>query len=408
MKPDAAINSPDSSKTAVQCESPQKGQPVSRTSETRTPSRQAGARKSNRRNDKQELRSRIEELKVQLREKERLVAALTERLEQAAEQLDRIRRTGADRALRLPATGGLPSELVDSQKSLLQKLEHAIEQWEDLQAATALGRLEVQVSELRDLVSGNMKEARPSTAPTKLESLKRKSADSPADAARSGATENRWESLKAEILARDVRRHGGQADEDDLPAAPIESQRETPDPENPSADKTQTAQADGSGLAERDVEETESSADGVPEPIDASETDPDRLREAIEMRDAYISSLLKKLKTIPTASLPVDWEMLQEVPDELRSRLQDLEVQLREKIRFAEVDLSLERARLAREEAALNQREIRLEGRAKQLGLKLDDGDTDEKTNGDDGPRRKNWLSFLLRGAANDGSESDT
>jgi len=80
-------------------------------------------------------------LEEQLCEKDELVAVLTERLEQAAEQLDRFRRTGSGRGVRLAS--GLPTELVDSQKSLITKLEHAVAQWEDLQAAAALGRLEM-------------------------------------------------------------------------------------------------------------------------------------------------------------------------------------------------------------------------------------------------------------------------
>ncbi len=68
-------------------------------------------------------------LESQLKAKEELVAALTERLEQAAEQLDRFQRTGGDRAGR---TGGvLPLEMIDEQRSLTQNLQEVVTHWED-------------------------------------------------------------------------------------------------------------------------------------------------------------------------------------------------------------------------------------------------------------------------------------
>src|SRR5437868_6722484 len=98
----------------------------------------------------------IETIQNQLHEKDQLVTALTERLEQAAEQLDRLRRTGADKGRR-PAGGGggMPAELVDDHKSTLEDLKRVIARWEDIQAEAAFGRIETQIVELRDLfVSG--------------------------------------------------------------------------------------------------------------------------------------------------------------------------------------------------------------------------------------------------------------
>src|SRR5579872_4873442 len=68
----------------------------------------------------------------QLREKEQLVAALTERLEQAAEQLDRLRRTGVDKGRR-PLAGGFPAEVVEDHKHTLEDLKRVIAQWEETQ-----------------------------------------------------------------------------------------------------------------------------------------------------------------------------------------------------------------------------------------------------------------------------------
>ena len=89
-----------------------------------------------------------------LREKEHLVAALTERLEQAAEQLDRLRRTGVDKGRR-PLGGGFPAEVVEEHKTTLEDLKRVITRWEDMQAEVTLGRIETQIAELRDLMVGS-------------------------------------------------------------------------------------------------------------------------------------------------------------------------------------------------------------------------------------------------------------
>ena len=98
------------------------------------------------------MQEQLTTLEFQLQEKEQLIAALTERLEQAAEQLDRLRRSGADKALR--TGGGIPPELVEEQKQLVGDLQRVVQQWEDMQPGALLGRVEMQLGELRDLVSG--------------------------------------------------------------------------------------------------------------------------------------------------------------------------------------------------------------------------------------------------------------
>src|SRR6185369_14757427 len=92
----------------------------------------------------------VASLQRQLQEKEQLVAALTERLEQAAEQLDRVRRTGADRGARRGGGGGaLPLELIEDHRTAIDELKQAVTRWEEMQAGLTLGRLETQIAELR-------------------------------------------------------------------------------------------------------------------------------------------------------------------------------------------------------------------------------------------------------------------
>ncbi|MGH7201146.1 MAG: hypothetical protein ACREJB_11110, partial [Planctomycetaceae bacterium] len=135
----------------------------------------------------------IHELQSQLEEKDALVAALTQRLEQAAEQLDRLRRSGADRHNRTGGGGG-SRELASEQKALLENLQESFQHWEEQQAGEAIGRIELKVSEIRDLlmtpraIVGGPAEAAP-----------RSSAASPS----SGSGDSgmaAWEKMKAGLL----------------------------------------------------------------------------------------------------------------------------------------------------------------------------------------------------------------
>src|SRR5688500_14786870 len=134
------------------------------------------------------------ELEALLREKEELVDALTERLEQAAEQLDRLQRANGDRGRWM--SGGIPAELVEQQKMVCDDLERVVQQWEDSQPTATLSRIEMQIQELRDLVvripagSGGAFEERPHHAAAA-------SADSAPDSGMSA-----WEALKAGLLAQ--------------------------------------------------------------------------------------------------------------------------------------------------------------------------------------------------------------
>src|SRR5580700_11344524 len=94
---------------------------------------------------------RVEALEAQLAEREQLVAALTERLEQAAEQLDRLHRTGADRGVRA-GIAGVPPELIAQQQKLVADLQRAVEQWEAMQPGAFFGKLESQLGQIQEMV----------------------------------------------------------------------------------------------------------------------------------------------------------------------------------------------------------------------------------------------------------------
>jgi len=103
------------------------------------------------------------------------------------------------------------------------------------------------------------------------------------------------------------------------------------------------------------------------------------LRKAVEERDTYISFLIKKLRAAEMCNQEsVDWEALNNAPEDLRRRLEDLEKTLHATLRHAEIDHSLERARLARESTRLEQMDEQIRREMKRLDI------SDRKSDGDE------------------------
>lgn len=322
--------------------------------------------------------TRIGKLETQLREKEQLVSALTDRLEQAAEQLDRIRRTGGDRG-QLVAGGGLPPELIEQQQELAEELKRAVEQWENMQAGLVLGRIEVQVTELRDLITSggfSVPDSGHSAVPRHEPANKRK-ADVPSKPS-GGMSASGWEALKAGLLA-------AESDEDTL--SPVDR---IPGADAPESSLPAVAEA---------VEPSEEIAEvDPPAPVDFTTADTETLQKAVEERDEYITYLLKRLRSGQGSATPaIDWEAISNAPDELQSRLKELEGQLEEKLRIAEVELSLERARLGREEAKLRHLNEQVQKNLKRLGSTPGDGGgaRSDSFAGDDDRKERRWLRML-------------
>ena len=312
----------------------------------------------------------VESLESQLQEKEALVAALTERLEEAAEQLDRIHRTGGDRGMKI--AGGIPVELVEQQKTLTEDLHRAVEQWEELQLAGSLGRLEMQLSELRDLVAGkaldggNMAAMLGGAQTHGGPQAAQRTSD--ADTEQEEGQGSSWEALKAELM---------EGDEDGADGS----------------DSPNTADVDH----ESELAESLNDIDHVdpPIPVDLEDAEAADLHQAIRSRDDYIAYLLKRLRIFESHRGPrIDWQSLDNAPEELRTRLEELEAHFEEKLRRAEVEHSLERARLGREEARLRTLEENARRQLKRMGVSLD-GEDAEEVHDEESEKSGRWLRML-------------
>lgn len=314
------------------------------------------------------LRAQVQELQDEVLAKDELVQALTVQLEQLAEQLDRLHRSGADRK----RAGGLPGEVVESHKKIVGDLERVVQQWEDMQAGMMLGRIEVQLSELRDFISDRLSGApalprsggpafpalptsvvmeRISVMSAPAEPPVIETSQSEAHESKSPELSSMWESLKSKML------DDGPKDEEDS-AASVNC-------EEPPA----------------------------PSPINPSTATPEELETAIDERDAYITFLLRKGRQQSAVPAPPDWVSLEGVPEELCRTLESQKKQLEELSRTAEIELSLERARIGREQSRLRSQQEAIEKQMRRLGLKTIDEQVAETEEVSATDRR--WVRFL-------------
>jgi hypothetical protein len=320
----------------------------------------------------------VELLQSQLNEKEHLVAALTDRLEQAAEQLDRLRRTGADKGRRSLAGGGasLPADLIQDHKSTLEELKRVIGNWEDIQAGATLGRIETQVVELRDLIAGSLQKGTLGGLATSTP-RDRKGPTTPAAPGAKASPDSWWERQKAALLGE------APAEENNAPAA------ESPAaPAEAPAEETETPREPRSTFSWSDT-----TIPDLPPEIDFENITLEEAREALRLRDQVIQQLREPLLLLRAAGeLPRDLKSLDDLPEALRQRIETLEAQWQAKFRQGELDLSLERARLAREQSQVRQQQELFQKQLKQKGNFKDQPVEGDK---EDTASRRRWFRFM-------------
>ncbi len=89
----------------------------------------------------------VDDLKRNLQEKENMVATLTEYLEQAAVKLNDLQKSTGGNAPR-----AFDSDMVHRQMSLVNDLQKAVAEWEELKAPATLERISTQLEDLRETI----------------------------------------------------------------------------------------------------------------------------------------------------------------------------------------------------------------------------------------------------------------
>ena len=289
------------------------------------------------------MSSTQEQLELQLSEKEELISALTEQLEQAAEQLDRHKRTGTNRG----AIEGESQELSgESEKrnprAVLLKVDRFVDNWNDVDGANAFHRIEDKLNAIQSLLS-----TRTSISGDVLLEVGDLEEGSGEDCPQ--VENDAWSSLKASLL----------------------------DGEEPSFVEETIDQNEEACTADVVAEEIPFQYQpfeipDLPDIIDFADADKTALQDAITERDIFIGSLMdevQKTRDVSRIPMPEDWDALCDIPDEVRNRLEFLEAQLNEQLRFAEIHQSVKRAGLARRELQLEQMQLEFISRLKRAGI---------------------------------------
>lgn len=182
-----------------------------------------------------------------------------------------------------------------------------------------------------------------------------------------------WDEIRRELMSGS-----------DQPAQNPEGPGERADqPRNATTARTVSTSADGlrSIEATRDAPpDTEcEELEGIPEftmAVDLNSLTEPQLREALQNREALISSLISRLRRKTSGSgecLTIEQLRIlgTELPAELSARVTRTLQQVDEQLRLGELELSLERARVARLASQLDLSRLQVERNARQVGLTL-------------------------------------
>ncbi|REJ84067.1 MAG: hypothetical protein DWQ29_12085, partial [Planctomycetota bacterium] len=264
-------------------------------------------------------------LNAEVQERDALIAALTDQLEEAANRLDRMHRQGADRAP-IGKSGGPTNSGSGVQEEVAERISRLTDVVSEWHTEDYFGEIFRKLDEIRDSIAHAPPGAR--SGLTDSSAFLLDAAD--AQSSESGGGVSAWEGMKAEVFRRDEA-----VASDEQSSEGTVHQQESTESVNDQVDEL---------LVE------------VPEPIELEVATDEQLRAAVEERDDFISRLIRRLRTTAYGRYePIDWEQLAAAPEDMRERLEDLESRLQELLRLEECELSLERARLARDRAELEQ-----------------------------------------------------
>ena len=287
----------------------------------------------------------IEELQQLVIEKNELLEVLTERLELAAEQLDRVRRQGGS----LEPAPSQPQGTPFDDPTLTDDLRQMLSDWQDLQGRGYFGSLEQRLDGIQGMVSQ-----------LRFEPVNR------------GRAEEERPKSVSEILAKHA------YTPDTAAASPTHEKSDM------SSDSPNAASSDHLQLPE------------PPPPVDIENGSTQELREALRQREEYIARLKDYLLAMDAADqLPSSPPDLGSLSEEQQHALETWEASIRKDIRQTQIQLWIERAQLSREQMRISQMEHHLETETRRLGMTKQRAAGAPETTPPDAQKGKNWLGLF-------------
>lgn len=294
----------------------------------------------------------IAALMDQVRTKDALVMQLTERLEAAAEQLDRMQRSGADKVRPGGGGGGGSRELLEQTGQLTTRVEEALDCWN--QSSGHYEHILLRLDEISQHIFSSPEGGGGESRPVRPASSQSASPSSGSSAPASGAGQsggNFWERMKASMV-------------DGAPPPPMPNAKPAQATTHDSEDGDSVATEESIDAQLAAIEEVTQ----APTVIDIETASVEELRTAVSSRDDYISALIREFRRIQIMPpLPEDLENSRLAPAELVESLKELETRFKAGIQRENFELSLERARMGRERSRLDQVKAQLEGQIKRL-----------------------------------------
>lgn len=288
----------------------------------------------------------IEHLQQLVHEKNELLEVLTERLELAAEQLDRVRRQGGP----LESAPSQSSSATFDDPALTDDLRQMLADWQDLRGRGWFGSLEERLDGIQGMVSQMRFEP-----------------------ARSRGEDDRPKSV-SEILAKHGYDVGSAADDKaphEAPAGSIDSP--------------------ASSVATERLQ--------LPEPpphVDVENGSTQELREGLRQCEDYIVRLKDYLIALDAANqLPSSPPDLGALTPEQHHAMESWEASVRKEIRQTQIQLWIERAQISREQMRISQMEHHLETETRRLGMAKQRGPAAPETPATDPQKGKNWLGLF-------------
>lgn len=305
----------------------------------------------------------VTDIGVELQQKDELIAALIAELEKAADQLDRVQRTGGDRGqLAAPEPRSeLTRGLFDTPATVSHDLRQMAEDWQQSQPPAALERIESQLATIHDMLLNAQYSDRSSYSSSHNDHRRNSSAD------QSNKTIDEsnpsWDMIKQQML-------GLQPESQASEPSTVTDASEAQDADHASANHPPRESQSSHPVEDYDPELLKTICETpVPCEVDFINADIDALKKAIVERDDYIIQINRLFRTRCALSLPSDWASLANVPGEMQIRVETLLQHLDVQVRLGEVEMSLDRARLARERSQVESDRETIEKHMKRLGL---------------------------------------